>query len=190
MLCGMSQPTLADYLAENDPLPDRIEETQTIPPHADPDAAKALRELGQLQRHIEANTATAKAERQKITDWETAVNQPLQDRATWLYSILAKYAVDERTLDEKRKTINTPFGILKTLPAQKVWEIDEPAFIKWAEENNPSLVKVVKTPEKAKLKQFYQAAGDHVIDPIKGDVVDGVSLKDPERPYTVTIRPT
>ena len=186
---GMEQPTLADYLAENDPLPDGIEESETIPPHADPDAARALRELGQLEKRIEANAATAKAERQKITDWEDAVNHPLQARAAWLYSLLAKYAVDERTLDDKRKTITTPFGILKTLPAKEVWEIDEPVFIKWAEKHNPSLVKVVKTPEKQKLKTYYTPTGDHAVDPIEGITVEGVKIVKPERPFTVTIKP-
>jgi Bacteriophage Mu Gam like protein len=197
MLGGMTPPPpapkeqpLSEWLAENDPLPDSIEESQTIPAHADPDAAKALRELGQLQRRIEANEATAKAERQKITDWETATNGPLQARAQWLYSLLSKYAVDERNLDEKRKTINTPFGYLKTLPAQDVWEIDEEAFIKWAEKHNPSLVKVTKAPQKAKLKEFYTPTDGKAVDPIEGITVEGVTIKKPERPFTVTIKPS
>jgi Bacteriophage Mu Gam like protein len=186
----MDQPTLADYLIETDSLPASIEESQTIPTHADPDAARALRELGYLETRIEANKAAAKAERQKITDWETAVNSPLQTRAAWLYSLLGKYAVDERNLDETRKTITTPFGVLKTRPAQDVWEIDEPTFIKWAEKHNPSLVKVVKTPEKAKLKQFYTPKNGTVVDPIEGITVEGVKIVPPERPYTITITPT
>lgn len=180
--------SLTDYLHETDALPDSIEASGTIPQHADPDAARALRELGELENRIEANTAIAKVERQKITDWETTVNGPLQARAQWLYSLLAKYAVDERILDDKRKTITTPFGTIATKPAQDVWEIDETTFIAWAEKHNPSLVKVVKTPEKAKLKQFYQAVAGKVVDPIEGVTVEGVKILPPERPFTVTVK--
>jgi Bacteriophage Mu Gam like protein len=196
MLGGMTPPpapqqkTLSEWLTENDSLPESIEESQTIPAHADPDAARALRELGQLQRRIEANAAIAKIERQKITDWETETNGPLQARATWLYSLLSKYAVDERNLDPKRKTITTPFGSLATKPAQEVWEIDEETFIKWAEKHNPSLVKVVKTPEKQKLKTFYTPTDGKAVDPIEGLIVEGVKIVKPERPFTVTIKPS
>jgi hypothetical protein len=181
--------SLTDYLHETDALPDAIEASGVIPPHSDPYVARALRELGELEARMEANSAFAEAERMKITSWEVGVNEPLQKRAAWLYSLLAKYAVDERNLDPKRKTIDTPYGYLKTLPAQPVWEIDEPVFIKWAEEHNPSLVKVEKKVEKQKLKTFYTPTAGKAVDPVQGIDVDGVKIVDPERPFTVTIKP-
>jgi Bacteriophage Mu Gam like protein. len=181
--------TLAEYLTETDSLPDSVEESQTIPSHSDPDAARALRELGQLEARIASNKALAAAERAKITEWETTVNDPLQTRAAWLYSLLGRYAIDERNLDPKRKTILTPYGTLATKPAQDVWEIDEEAFIKWAKEHNPSLVRTTEAPEKAKLKQYYQAKNGKVIDPITDEVVEGVKIVPPERPFTITIKP-
>lgn len=184
------QPTLDQFLEETDGLSPDTETTGTIPERNDEEAARALRSLGALERQAAANTALAAAQRAKINEWETSVNEPLQARMIWLRGILEGYALHERTADDKRKTINTPFGVLKTTPKQPTWEIDEEIFIQWAEANAPELVKVVKTPEKAKLKAAYQAAGETVKNPITGDDVAGVTVRQPEQPFNVSIKTT
>lgn len=188
----MSEPTITldKYLDDTDGLAETTEAEGKIPERNDEEAARALRALGFLERQAAANTAIAAAQRTKITEWETSVNTPLQSRMLWLRSILEGYAIHEREADEKRKTISTPFGIIKTTPKQDVWEVDDEIFIQWAEENAPELVKVVKTPEKAKLKAAYTAAGDVAKDPITGDDVVGVTIKAPDAKFSVTIKTT
>lgn len=182
--------TLDQYLETTDALDPATEADARIPEHNDEEAARALRELGFLERQAAANTAVAAAQRTKITEWETSVNTPLQNRMIWLRGILEGYALHERGIDDKRKTISTPFGVLKTTPKQPAWEVDDEIFIQWAEANAPELVKVTKTPEKAKLKAAYTRAGEVAKDPISGDEVAGVTIIEPETKFSVSIKTT
>lgn len=182
--------TLDKYLDDTDGLNPATETEAKIPERDDEEAARALRALGFLERQAAANTALAAAQRTKITEWETSVNTTLQTRMLWLRSILEGYALHERTVDDKRKTISTPFGVLKTTPKQPIWEIDDEIFIQWAETEAPELVKIVKTPEKAKLKAAYTRVGDTAKDPITGNEVAGVTITDPDTKFSVTIKTT
>ncbi len=187
----MSDPTLEEYLADIDGLDPEIEANQNIPNRADEQAGRALREIATLRSRHESNAAYAERERAKINGWEQQVNKPLEDRIAWLYSLLDKYAINERLLDETRKTITTPYGVLKTQPAQPKWEIvDEDVFIKWAEANAPDLVNVTKKPKLAELKKQFKAEDGKAVDVVLGTVADGVTVTVPARKFTATITPT
>lgn len=184
----MTTATLEEFLSATDGLSEATETAGTLPENDDSEAAKALRELGRLERMAAANSAMAAQERTKITEWETEVNTPIQNRANRLRAMLEGYAVLERTRDESRKTISTPFGTIKTTPKQPVWVIDDEIFIQWAMENAPELVKTTRTPEKAKLKAAYQRVGVAAKDPISGDEVAGVEIIDAPEKYSITIK--
>jgi hypothetical protein len=187
-MLGMSEPTLDEYLAENDGLDPDIEANKWIPNKQDEQAARALREMGRLRSRIDANKATAERERAKITTWETSVNEPLQERYAWLHSLLTKYAINERNLDPSRKTIQTPYGKLATKPKQREWKIDADKFTAWAKEHAPDLIKITTTPKLAEVKRAYRDADGKAVD-MFGQVAEGVTITDPETPYTVDVKP-
>jgi hypothetical protein len=188
MIDGMSEPTLDDYLAEHDGLDPAIEANKRIPNKQDEQAARALREMGRLRARIDANKAAAERERAKITTWETTVNEPLQTRYAWLHSLLTAYAINERNLDPSRKTIQTPYGHLATKPAQRKWKIDPDKFTAWAKEHAPDLIKITTTPKLAEVKKAYRDADGKAVD-MFGQVAEGVTIEDPENPFTVDVKP-
>jgi phage host-nuclease inhibitor protein Gam len=181
--------TLDEFLAETDGLAPETEETHTIPTGNEEEAARALRELGQLTKQAEANTALAKSQRQKITDWETQVNEPLQNRMLWLRGMLEQYARAEREESGgKKKSVQTPFGKVSTTIAQPKWAIGDPdAFIAWALVNAPQLVETKQSAKLGEAKKTLTVEGGEAFEPLTGDAVPGITITDPGEPYTYTI---
>lgn len=176
------QVSLEKYLnALDGPLP----ETETTPD--DTTASRMLRELGAMEKAIGANSAMAEAERAKITSWETEVNTPLQNRALYLREQLERYAIHERTTND-RKTISLPFGTLASRPAQPLWDI-RPEFSEWAQTAAPDLLKVTYTPLKTEVKsKFIIDSEGHAVDPVTGVIIPGIEVTQPAD-YTVTVKP-
>lgn len=185
-MLGMSD--LHDYLAETDGLDPDIEANKWIPNNQDEQAGRALREIGWRRRQHEANTAAAEREINKIKAWLQTVNDPHEERIAWLYSLLTKYAINERNLNPKRKTIQTPYGTLATKPAQRKWEIDPETFVEWAKKNSPDLIKVTETPRLADVKKAYKDVDGKAVD-MFGTIAEGVTITDPADPFTVDIKP-
>jgi hypothetical protein len=177
------QISLDEYLNQLDgPLP----ETGDDATPDDATASRMLRELGTMEKAIAANSAMAVAERAKITQWETTVNEPLQNRALYLRSVLEQYAIHERTVSD-RKTISLPFGTLSTRPATPVWDI-YPAFNDWAKTAAPDLLKVTYTPIKNDIKAKFVVDSDgHAVDTVTGVMVPGIEVTQPTD-YNVQIK--
>jgi phage host-nuclease inhibitor protein Gam len=190
MILGMGHETLEEFLEANDPIREESL-TDGIRGNDDEEAGRMLRTLRAVEQRIAANADRAATERAKITGWETAVNGPLQAQAIRLRESLEGYALAERARDEKtRKTISTPFGVIKTLPAQSKWTVeDEAAVIEWAKAAGQE--HLIETTTKAKLtaiKKDLLAQDGQAIDSETGDIVPGIKITAAERPFTVTIK--
>lgn len=184
----MSDPSLEEYLNENDGLDPEIEANNWIPNQADEQAGRALRLISHLETRIRANQATAALERSKITDWENLVNEPMQKKVAWLYSLLTKYAINERQNNPDRKTIQTPYGTLSTRPAQPTWELDEAVFLKWALVNAPELIKTTMVPKLQEAKKQLKPKDGKAYDSVSGQEVEGIKII-PASGYTASVKP-
>jgi hypothetical protein len=179
------QITLDEYLNELDgPMPDQgtdITADDTI-------ASRLLRELGSLEKQIAANTSTADYERAKITQWETVVNTPLQERALWLRGQLEQYALHERR-EHDRKTINLPFGVLSTRPKEARWEISD-EFIEWARSTGSmEFLRTKYEPERGVIKEYFTPNSEGEATDSMGVTIPGIHVvKDAD--YSVTVKPT
>lgn len=186
----MGETTLEEFLDANDPIREESL-TEGIKGEDDEEAGRMLRTLRALEQRIQANAETAATERAKITEWETSVNQPLQAQAERIRSSLEGYALAERARDEKkRKTISTPFGVLKSLPAQDKWTIeDEAAIIAWAKATEQThLVTTKESVTLTALKKDLLPQDGKAVDPESGNPVPGIKITAADRPFTVTIK--
>lgn len=149
-----------------------------------------LRRLGRLEKRMAENTRKAEKARRDITQWETMVNSPLQDEAKWVRGLIEGFVEEQRKKDPKSKTFPSPHGVVKTTPAQKqyVYE-DEEAFIRWALENDPGLLKTTHAPLKNDIKKSFRVEGEHLIHSLTEEVIPGIVVRDPEVPFNTTIKP-
>lgn len=140
-------------------------------------ANRMLRELGSLRKQMKANSDVAAFERAKITDWERLVNDPLENRATYLYDNLTAYALNERTARD-RKTISLPFGTISTTLEQPKWTVDPEAFLPWAKDSQweADLVRTKLEPALAKIKALSVIDSDgNVVFTETGELIPGVT---------------
>lgn len=182
--------SLEQYLDGTDGLEDAVGTEMDIVSGDDVMASQMLRRLGAIEKQIEANSAIASAERQRITDWEVSVNTTLQNNALYLRSVLEQYALHER-IESDRKTINLPFGVLKTTPTSPKWTIsDRDEFVAWAERTgNNDLVRIKKEPALSELKSKMSLNSDGVAVDEIGMEVPHVVVEHPEKPFNVNVKP-
>lgn len=174
------QISLEEYLEQLDgPNPEAGDEFTAD----DAMASRLLRELGTLEKTMEANSQLAEAERAKISLWESTVNEPLSNRVAWLRGQLEQYGLHERAASE-RKTISLPFGTIKTYPKAAQWNIG-PEFIEWAKSANPTLLRTKYEPEKDLIKATFETDSENrAVDPDLGTVIPGITVT----PATVTAK--
>jgi hypothetical protein len=182
---------LDEFLETHDPIrPESF--IEGIRDNDDEEAGRMLRTLRAVEQRITANADLAATEREKITAWETAVNEPLQAQAIRLRASLEGYALAERARDEKtRKTISTPFGVLKSLPAQDKWTLeDEDAAVAWAksDEDRKHLLQITEKIKLVAIKKELLAQDGQAVDPETGDIVPGIKITAAPQPFTVTIK--
>lgn len=143
----------------------------------DQDATWALRKLAAIRKQKAANDAIAEEEASRISAWLEAVNEPLRRQAAFVENILNGYAIYERTSHD-RKTIILPYGKLATRPVADKWEVaDADAFMKWAGEGHPELLKTTVKPESiTAIKAALELNSDGDVMTPEGEPVPGVTV--------------
>lgn len=156
------------------------------------DATLLLRRLNNLRTRIAKNAALAKGEIDRVRSWEQEVNGPLLRQAMFFESILEDYMRFLRDSTEgETKSLNLPTGKLSTTALQPKWEVeDTEAFVKWALEVNPDFLKFETKPVSlAELKKALVDNGEgEAVHKETGDLVPGLAIKAPEKPYSVSIK--
>lgn len=156
-------------------------------------AAWAMRKLRRLRRQLATNDEIAAAEIERVAEWRTKANRPLEDSATYFEAILGHYAERCRNNPEDgRKTITLPGGKVSTrYPAPK-WDVDSAEFIPWARENAPEFVRVKEEPNLSAMKAAVtglELSADPdsgiVITTTEGEILPGVTVAD--SPLSVSI---
>lgn len=154
-------------------------------------AAWAMRKLLDLRSKQAANTAIADAERLRIDEWEKHVNSRFDDDIAFFESHLIQYGIHQRQ-DEGRKTIETPYGVVKSRLGQPKYRIvDEQAFFDWAGVNLPEAIAVKMTPALSVLKDKTSVEETATLGPVamweSGEIVPGVEVEQANVSYTVEV---
>jgi hypothetical protein len=133
----------------------------------------ALRKLRSLRRKQEENQKLAEAEVQRVTEWLSKVNTDLENDARYFEAILTPYALLQRS--EGRKSVVLPHGTLKTVAGRAKVEVENAdEFIKWAEENNPLLLRIKKEPDKKALSELITE--DNRVISTEGEIIPAVKV--------------
>lgn len=133
----------------------------------------ALRKLRSVRRKQEENQKIAEAEAQRVSEWLSKVNTALESDALYFEAILRPYALLQRS--EGRKSVVLPHGTIKTTAGRARVEIEnQDEFIKWAEENNPTLLRVKKEPDKKALSDLITE--DNRVISTEGEIIPAVKV--------------
>lgn len=149
----------------------------------------AMRKLAGIERERLEVSTTAQAEIDRIQDWAAREDARWARDASWFRSLAEEYALTQRAVDPRRKSVETPYGVAKTREQAGAWEFDDAAFLAWASENHEDLVdvKVETRVRKGDAKKVLQVAGNGVVDPVTGEEVPGIKVGDPTVTASVSV---
>lgn len=157
-------------------------------------AAWAMRKLRAIRSKQAENSRIAQDEIDRVQMWLKEVNAPLDRDASYFEGILRDYAIRCReSMDDGRKSLNLPTGKVATRVGSDKFEIDATAFLPWAKQNAPQLIRVKEEPNLSALKEFAvppsdapSATSDGVAITSDGEVIPGVRVTPGELSVTVT----
>ena len=165
------------------------------PPEAPQDADRAdeqLRRLVKVRAEMAQIGHHAQAQIERIREWHARRVEVLANRERWLAEGLEMWHRAVLAEDPTRKTISLPCGTLKSRAQQPEWVFDDEAFIAWASEHAPSLVRVPepkpavdKAAAKKALLTVEVGEGVHSILTEEGEVVPGVMVEVRGRSFSV-----
>jgi hypothetical protein len=174
---------LAELLGDPDPAePTTADEIRIA-------IARGLRRMLHLHGRCERLEAVYDAERARIDQWLDSYREPIRkvnaensERLATLHAMLLE-------LDPKALTVDTPAGVHGSTKAKEPsidW-LEDLAFVEWARQRRPDLVRESFAPDKPAAKKALACADDVVIEPGTGEVVPGLGVKQPVRTYHVRL---
>lgn len=166
-----------DPVAGDDDLRDRFRVE-------DDDAANwALRKLRAIRARQTDHERLAEGEIARVRDWLAEVVGPLQRDAAFFEGLLADYARRCReNPDDGRKTISLPSGSVTTRQGSPRWTVNPDAFLPWARQNFPDLIRVREEPDLASIKAAATAVDERAVT-AAGEIIPGIVID----PATVSV---
>jgi hypothetical protein len=156
----------------------------------DSQAAWAMRKLLGYQNKIEENKTIAQDELSRIDAWLEHVNSKFDSDIAYFEAILVQYARGERE-GKDRKTIETPYGKVKSRLTQPKYTVDEAEFLPWAKVHRPEWVQVVEKAALTELKKQTQIEETVTLGLIAmtpdGEIVPGVQVESAGINYSVEV---
>lgn len=156
----------------------------------DGQATWAMRRLARIQAQMTRVRNIADAERQRIQAWEERQLKANERDHDYFSFLLTEYASGERAAHD-RKTIDTPFGVVKSRSGQPVWEVNADEFLDWATEHAPELVKVKASPALSEMKKALTVEETETLGLVAmtkdGEVVPGVQIQPGQVGFTIEI---
>jgi phage host-nuclease inhibitor protein Gam len=144
----------------------------------DDDALWAMRGFANAQRRINEIERQGQKEIDRINLWIQANTRRHQYEIDYYQNILQSYLnrVREDSADG-RKSLDFPDGVVSSrITPSKVSVSDIQAFVAWAETNgHEEWIRIKKDADVSSIKKVVDYSGDLVIDPITGEVIEGLS---------------
>jgi hypothetical protein len=177
----MSEIPLIEYDADDAPTRDIAEDRESFRIQDDQQAAWAMRKRAQYRAKMSENMDVAEAEMHRITEWLVRVNESVEKNAQYFEALLIDYARRQRQTDN-RKTIDTPYGRVKSRALQvkyEVFDVDE--FVNWAQQHRPELISVKISPDLRALKDAVTPEDTPTMGRVAvtegGEVIPGVTFE-------------
>lgn len=139
----------------------------------------ALRKMAQIDARRVEIAEQANRERERIDAWEKRVMDPLDRDLMFFSGLLTEFHRAQLEADPDRKTIDLPAGKLFSRAGQQKWLVDNDAFLEWARENAPNLIRQKEEPDKTALKKAFSVnmgdvSGAAVSE--DGEIVPGIEV--------------
>lgn len=183
--------SIHEYDIDSDPTRYEAEDRERFQITDDSQAAWAMRKLLALRTKMQANEKIADYERTRIDAWLEHENGKYTNDVAYFEAILTQYARQQREADN-RKTIETPYGMVKSRATQNKFRIlDEQAFLDWAEANMPEAINVKRTPALSVLKENVTVEKTDSLGLVAmlehGEIIPGVTVDPADVNYTVEV---
>ena len=148
----MTDVPLDEYERDVDPLPGEADDRERFTVDNDRKATWAVRKLTMYQQRIVQAQQIADDEMARIQEWlDRQLNRDANDIA-YFEALLTRYALAQRS-DHDRKSVDTPYGIVKTRVGQPKYTVfDAEAFFAWARSSRPDFIRVKEDVDLAALK--------------------------------------
>ena len=176
----MSEPTIHEFEST-----DAVIDRERFKIEGDKQAAWAMRKLLALQEKATENEAIADAERTRIDLWLESVNGKFESDIAYFTAILVEYATTQRA-EAERKTIETPYGAVKSRIGQPKYIYEQSELIKWAADAQPDLVRTKQELDLTALKKLAVTAEGTVITE-DGEIVPTVFVSAATVNYSVEV---
>jgi hypothetical protein len=163
--------SLSNYEIQEQPEPEafRVDD--------DAKATWAMRRLKHIVDQMHVNEGIAEAEMTRISSWLESVNRTLQNEAKLFEDMLIAYAMSEREKD--RKSISTPYGVIRSAIKPPKVELDPEAFLSWAKRENRDDLLIHREPEPSRtaIKEAIEA----------GEKIEGAVLLEGNVSYSIKV---
>lgn len=137
-------------------------------------AVRKLRDAAAHRRRIEQ---TAEAEMARIQAWVSRECAEADREDTYFTGLLTDYVMRVREASAGHvKSVDTPYGSVKTRQVPAGWEMDEDAVLAWAEAERPELVRTSQRFALADAKKLLSVVGGVAVDPETGALVPGITV--------------
>jgi len=152
-----------------------IEEPAREPFKVDDDSKAdwAMRKLASIRRKQAENKDIFDREVKRVMEWLEKVNTALERDAEWFEANLRPYALLQRS--EGRKSVILPHGTIKTTAGRAKVEIEnEEAFLKWAKDSAPELLRIKTEIDKKNLNALITE--ENKVISTQGEIVPAVRV--------------
>lgn len=147
-----------------------------------------LRKISSYERSIKENNAIADAENDKIEQWLQSVNGNASASIDYFQGLLAEYALKKREEDPSFKSIKLPNGNFGFRKRQPKWNYDDEKVLKALKRNDMTdLINLKESPKKVDIKKAFEIAGNKVVNPNTGEVIEGITIEDQEDNFNVKV---
>jgi hypothetical protein len=157
----------------------------------DEEATWAMRKLLLYRNDQAAVVKIADAERQRIDSWVERRTAIANRRIDFFENILRQYASEQRTAED-RKTIDTPYGVIKSRQAAAKFVIhDKNEFLAWADTHpDVTLYETVRKPLLSALNERATVEVTPTLGPVcvyEGEIVPGVFVEPASVNYRIEV---
>lgn len=143
-----------------------------------------FRKLKAIEEKENEIKALAKAELDRIKEWESKELKTYEDSKGFFQFLLEEYYRTMKDEDDNFK-LSTPYGKVTSRKQQPKFIRNDEKLLEWVKKSKPELVKVSESTDWAGLKKELIVNGNMAVTE-EGEVIDGIEVV--ERDYSVTIK--
>lgn len=154
----------------------------------DEQANWALRKIKQEQASLKQKEELAQSEIEKIQTWFNAESEKIKQSIEYFEGLLAEYAMNKRKDDETFKSLKLPHGRIGFRKAQPKYTYDDKTLLESLKKANMTdFITVKESPNKTQIKKAFEVAGNKVVNPDTGEILEGVTVQEVGEVFNVKV---